>query len=807
MVQLIELQLENVKSIVSGRARLTEGVNFIYGPNGAGKSTILDALAFTLYGTDWLKRVRLRLADLVRVHSKHAIFRLKVRGIDGRIYIIQRVITPEKTIEGSTYVMTEDGKRVAAKDKEVTQFVEKVLNIPLSVFMELLYVRQGELRDILEVSKRTEVKLDRVLKIEALEKLKSECLREARRMIEAHIRKIEGKLSYLTDDIYRKKSELSSILREKETLKIRLEELAKKLEEIRKRKVELEQIIRRIDELKRRQREIETLLNAKLSEVTRLNQLASELESKVSKIETLESKLRELETKISYLEKARQKLEELNAQKTQIELEISKLEHKLKLRKHLERSREDYLREISQLERELSELEKCKDKLKLLEKKLSRLEKLRERQDQVRERIYTVKAYMHKIEEELKLLRESEKACPLCGRPLTREHLTKLIYEREQKLEKLKKRLIKLQEVSTKLEKLLSKYDKLKEEYFRLRERIEHEEKIRGRLADLRNRLEDIERELSELGGLEELAERLRREYSLVNAKIEEIEEKTRELEELKKQRENLLRELAESYQARHNYESVLQQLTQLSEEIEHLRNEHSKIMSEISLLADQENTYNAILEEEQKLQSEIDSLMGRIQAFEQQEQKLKADIEARLREKRELESELDKYISAHRFISKLIDVTERIKPVIRRIFLELLNQELNNMFLEVCHKTAFVGVRVTENYDIYVKRRDGVELHIETLSVGEKNLIALLFRYALAKIVLGYVPFFILDEPTEHLDDEHRRRIAQWIKDISNEVGMIVITSHVDAFETVADNIIRVELINEKGEATFRNA
>ena len=98
MARILEIQLENVKSIVSGRARLTDGVNFIYGPNGAGKSSILDAIAFTLYGTDWLRRVKLRLADLVRVHAKTAIFRLKVQGVDGKIYIIQRAITPEMAV-------------------------------------------------------------------------------------------------------------------------------------------------------------------------------------------------------------------------------------------------------------------------------------------------------------------------------------------------------------------------------------------------------------------------------------------------------------------------------------------------------------------------------------------------------------------------------------------------------------------------------------------------------------------------------------------------------------------------------------
>ena len=137
MVKILEIELENVKSITSGRAKFVDGVNFIHGPNGAGKSTILDAIAFTLYGSDWLRRVRLRLADLVRIGNRIAIFRMKILGNNGKAYLIQRVITPEKSVEASTYVVDESGKRVASRDKEVTAFIEKITGLPFSYVSSL----------------------------------------------------------------------------------------------------------------------------------------------------------------------------------------------------------------------------------------------------------------------------------------------------------------------------------------------------------------------------------------------------------------------------------------------------------------------------------------------------------------------------------------------------------------------------------------------------------------------------------------------------------------------------------------------
>ena len=111
------------------------------------------------------------------------------------------------------------------------------------------------------------------------------------------------------------------------------------------------------------------------------------------------------------------------------------------------------------------------------------------------------------------------------------------------------------------------------------------------------------------------------------------------------------------------------------------------------------------------------------------------------------------------------------------------------------------------EDYNIYVKRIDGIEIPVNSLSIGEKNLVALLLRYAIAKVIMGTVPIFILDEPTEHLDDEHRKRIIQWIRSLSSTTDLVIVTSHMDLIETIADNYIRVEFINEKNESIFRNS
>ncbi|MBE2236149.1 MAG: AAA family ATPase, partial [Caldilineaceae bacterium] len=48
-MQILEVDLDNVKSYATARVRFTDGVNAIVGHNGAGKSTILEAIGYALF--------------------------------------------------------------------------------------------------------------------------------------------------------------------------------------------------------------------------------------------------------------------------------------------------------------------------------------------------------------------------------------------------------------------------------------------------------------------------------------------------------------------------------------------------------------------------------------------------------------------------------------------------------------------------------------------------------------------------------------------------------------------------------------
>ncbi len=805
-MSIVELSIENFKSIISGRAKFTEGINFIYGPNGAGKSSILDALAFALYGSEWLRRSRLRLSDLVRIRSRTSIVRVKVRGVDGKVYTVQRVFTPEKTIEANTYVLDESGKRVASRDREVTGFVEKILNVSVSVFSELLYVRQGELRSILESGRRTETKLDKVLKIETLEKLRSDYLREVRKLAESHIRRIEGKLSVIEEEITKLRRNVKKYREELEKLSDILLELEKRRRELEERRFELERELKEVEHEVSRISQLEVLIAEKEKELKELEQRKTDLEGYVREIEDLRSRLKELEALEQDEQKLRSELNRLLELRARLGSELEEVESYEKMYSKMLAMLDKRRRELSELEKELKRIESLESEVKILEEKLKKVEKARRLLEKLREENAKLIALRSKLEEEIKLLQDSKGVCPLCGRELSDDHRLEIIQCKRTELGNICKRIENINEKIGKYERLVSREEELKERYYRLREMISRKEDISRKIDDIRRELSSLEEEVSRLRTLLENKRRLEKKLHDIEENIREVEKRILQIQEKLKEKNRLLKRLASCEEALKELENVENRLNDVKEEIERLTEELRKLSSLREKYNSLKTELENILEELRSIMDKISELRGRESTLKEELEKLEKEIRDKTTLRDKLREEYSKYYEAHKFVSKVMDVVDKIKPVIRRIFLELLNNELNSMFVEVCHKTAFVGIRVTEDYEIYVKRKDGVELSVDALSVGERNLVALLFRYALAKVVLGTVPMLILDEPTEHLDDEHRKRIAQWLKNVSSEVGMIIITSHVDAFETVADNIIRVEFVSEEGESTFRN-
>ena len=89
-----------------------------------------------------------------------------------------------------------------------------------------------------------------------------------------------------------------------------------------------------------------------------------------------------------------------------------------------------------------------------------------------------------------------------------------------------------------------------------------------------------------------------------------------------------------------------------------------------------------------------------------------------------------------------------------------------------------------------------GREVDKDMLSGGEKVALALAIRLAIGDVLGAQrLGFFILDEPTVHLDSENRRRLVEVFTNLSRAVRQVIIITHdEEVFEGADAKIVKFE-------------
>lgn len=131
-------------------------------------------------------------------------------------------------------------------------------------------------------------------------------------------------------------------------------------------------------------------------------------------------------------------------------------------------------------------------------------------------------------------------------------------------------------------------------------------------------------------------------------------------------------------------------------------------------------------------------------------------------------------------------DLREEVKPQIEH--------NTMNIFQEFGFN--YSSINLDRDYNITVKSH-GEELNLNQLSGGERIVIALALRLAIAKTISqSSMELLILDEPTIHLDYERRSSLLEIISKINLVPQMLVVT-HDDEMEALSNNIIKVNKQN----------
>ncbi|WP_456393938.1 chromosome segregation protein SMC [Thermococcus sp.] len=484
---------------------------------------------------------------------------------------------------------------------------------------------------------------------------------------------------------------------------------------------------------------------------------------------------------------------------------------------------EELRKRVQTLEREKEGLESAINALKVELKGLEReLFELRMKKSDAGKDLQVLQKEMERLLAEDRALKEeieeSEKKIELLQKKIenSRGELAKLkgkIQRLERKKEKLKKALDnpEAREINQQIREVEHEISKLREELSKVESKLEGldiriNEELIPRKADLEEEIE----------GLINRINALRKNIATNEEAIEKLKGELRELEKLEDEVKEELREL------RNRREELRKEIEELREEKDQLGVKMQNLRIEANTLKVQMIQFRNQLEERRgelkhydakliksvkeipldlrQLKREIEEMEQEIKDLEPVNMKAIEDFEVVERRYLELKSKREQ-LEAEK--DSIVEFIQEIESQKKNVFMQTLMAIAEN-FSELFAKLSPGGSAklILENPDdpfaggleIEAKPAGKDVKRIEAMSGGEKALTALAFVFAIQRYKPA--PFYLFDEIDAHLDDANVKRVADLIKEASENSQFIVITLR-DVMMANAEKIIGVSMHN----------
>ncbi len=223
------IAMKNFKSHRDTKIEFNTGISIIMGDNGAGKSSILEAVSFALFKQHSGKKIE----QLIRVDRQNPAGQNKMSvelefTSSGRTYKVLRE-RGKSTSKAKIEIKEENRfQTLSIGDKQVTDDVQALLEMDGDLFLNAVYVRQGEIANLVNKTPAEKKQvIGKLLGIESLEKAWKNML-PLMNQYETQKIKLDSKLEDLdglNDEINVKKNE-------KNALNQYIHELSQKLEKI-----------------------------------------------------------------------------------------------------------------------------------------------------------------------------------------------------------------------------------------------------------------------------------------------------------------------------------------------------------------------------------------------------------------------------------------------------------------------------------------------------------------------------------------------------------------------------------------------
>ena len=448
------LKLNNFKSHEHTVINFNKGISVIVGENGAGKSTILEAISFALFKQHTGKRID----DLVRNNAPSMSIELEFNS-NGRDYKIVR--QKKSNLKSSLFKRTssEGGYiHICTGDKEVANEIRQILDIDSDLFLNAIYIRQGEIAELVDKTPAEKKQLiGKLLGLDSLEKAWKNLL-PVINDYENQLAELKGKLynsKELHEEFELKRSELGTLRKRGHELERDLEDVKKVLDEMAesKRNMEIEKEIfetqnnsldiekntltkleeeklmvqGNLDKIREAEEEIERLekfipkleiyleFEKAVEKIRRLKKDQEEVESKLESVAHQKEILSEKEEGYNNYLSSDEEINELNEQKTNYEKELvamNKLESdKKELLNHIEEERDDIGEFFSQAKDRLSENGFDQEELEKIDE-LSHLDESTNKFiDEISGKLENVNNDINTKNEEIVMFKQNIKAC------------------------------------------------------------------------------------------------------------------------------------------------------------------------------------------------------------------------------------------------------------------------------------------------------------------------------------------------------------------------------------------------------------
>ena len=289
------LRLKNFKSYANEIITFDKGITVIVGENGAGKSSIFEAISFALFK----QHTSGKLADLVRNTADTMSVELDFVS-RGKEYRVIRDKTKSKTISRLLTKTSSDSEfmSLCSGETEVSSQIEAILDMDSNLFLNAIYIRQGEIAELVDKKPADKKRLiAKLLGIDSLE--------VAWKNLSPMISNYENNLSELKGKLYSK----DALNEEYETKTSELKDLRNRGHELENQIVEVKQLIEEISEDKRNMEREKEIYDTQMNNLNNEKQTLEKLEKDKHLLQENLDKIREAEEEINRLEKYVSKLD------------------------------------------------------------------------------------------------------------------------------------------------------------------------------------------------------------------------------------------------------------------------------------------------------------------------------------------------------------------------------------------------------------------------------------------------------------------------------------------------------------------